>query len=197
MIGGDESKPMPTAVSSSFDVAFWFIGKADAEGVTLQAMKLQRLLFLSQAYFAASTRGERLMPSVFVSSEQGPIEPNMVRMGGLASQDIETAELHPPLQKFLDGIWDTFGLQSLDKLDAQVMANQAVREAMNAGRNTEISATAMYNHFSAELRRSRVLDKLPEGGVSGTKSKAKPKVEIPKFHRGKPVKKWLPGMKRV
>ncbi|MDP6352345.1 MAG: hypothetical protein QF827_08970 [Alphaproteobacteria bacterium] len=186
---------MPTAVSSSFDVAFWFIGKADAEGVTLPTMKLQRLMFLSQAYFAASTRGERLMPSVFVSSEQGPIEPNMVRLAGLASQNIETLELHAPVRGFLDGIWDTFGLQSLDKLDALVMANQAVREAMGEGRNTEISATAMHNHFSADLRHSRVLDRLREPGASGTKSKSKPKVEIPKFHRGKPVKKWLPGMK--
>jgi len=40
---------MPTAVPSAFDVAYWFLDQASRENVIIPPVKLQRLLFLSQA----------------------------------------------------------------------------------------------------------------------------------------------------
>ncbi len=86
---------MPTAVSSSFDVAFWFIDRGRADHQQLSSLKLPRMLFLAQAYFAASTRGEHLMPSVFVVTEQGPVEPNLLRLFDNTVPAIETTTPRP------------------------------------------------------------------------------------------------------
>lgn len=177
---------MPTAVSSSFDVAYWFKNRAEREGIILSVMKLQRLLFLAQAYFAGSTRGERLMPSMFLVTEQGPVEPNLLRVMDAGLQNIESVEPRRAVVDFLDGIWETFGRQSQERLDEMVFSSPPVQQAMQEGRNTEVSTVAMYNHFSADRRSGNILNKMP---------RQEPKVQAPKFHRGKPVKKWVPGMK--
>ena len=134
---------MPTAVSSSFDVAFWFIDRGRADRQQLSSLKLQRMLFLAQAYFAASTRGERLMPSVFVATEQGPVEPNLLRLFDNTVPAIETATPRAAVVKFLDGIWRTFGARTLAQLDEIVISSPPVRDAMKAGAEVALPGNAV------------------------------------------------------
>ena len=178
---------MPTAVSSSFDVAFWFIERGRADSQQLSSLKLQRMLFLAQAYFAGSTRGERLMPSVFVVTEQGPVEPNLLRLFDNTVPAIETATPRPAVVKFLEGIWRTFGARTLKELDEIVTSSPPVRDAMQTGTNTEVSPTALFNHYRNDKRQGDVMQKVKPDEA---------KVAIPKTHRGKPVTKWVPGAKK-
>lgn len=178
---------MPTAVSSSFDVAFWFIDRGRADHQQLSSLKLQRMLFLAQAYFAASTRGERLMPSVFVVTEQGPVEPNLLRLFDNTVPAIETETPRPAVVKFLEGIWQTFGGRALKELDEIVTTSPPVRDAMQAGANTEITPTALFDHYRGDKTQGAVVQKVKPDAE---------KITIPKTHRGKPVTKWVPGMKK-
>ncbi len=179
---------MPTAVSSSFDVAFWFIDRGRADSQQLSSLKLQRMLFLAQAYFAGSTRGERLMPSVFVVTEQGPVEPNLLRLFDNTVPAIETATPREPVVKFLEGIWRTFGALTLARLDEIVISSPPVRDAMQAGANTEITPVALFNHYRNDKTQGAVVQKVKPDAD---------KAAIPKTHRGRPVTKWVPGTKKT
>ncbi len=173
---------MPCAVGSSFDVAIWFMERADSQGKRVTPLRLQRLLFLAQAYFAAASGGNMLMPSVFVSHPQGPIDPNLFRVSEMCFSALETDPLPPPVSRFLNGIWDTFGQQSDGRLDGLVLNAMPVREAMDQGPNIEIELVTLFEYFSAVNRENRVVQ-------TERTSSATP---IPRFHKGRPVKKWMP-----
>ena len=66
---------MPADVENAFDIAFWFADTALNENEYLQPQKLQRLLFIAQAYYTVAFNGRKLMPAVFIAEEMGPIEP--------------------------------------------------------------------------------------------------------------------------
>ena len=82
---------------------------ARAERTDVSPLRLQRLLFLAQTYFAGSTHGGRLMPSFFIASRAGPIEPNIARIRNLESSMIEVSEPSKAVSDFLEGIWQAFG----------------------------------------------------------------------------------------
>lgn len=139
---------MPAAVNSAFDVALWFSDKALDDNEYLQPQKLHRLLFLSQAYFAAAFRGRSLMPAVFVAEEMGPIEPNLYKAfaNGRPNVDVD-AVLDDDVESFLDGIWGRFGHHSVEHLSRIVNQSTAYRKALAQGLRAEIPLQAMVNSF--------------------------------------------------
>ena len=54
---------MPADVENAFDIAFWFADTALNENQYLQPQKLQRLLFIAQAYYTVAFNGRKLMPA--------------------------------------------------------------------------------------------------------------------------------------
>ena len=66
-----------SATNSAIEVAYWFISRAEDEGLFLEDEKLHHLLFLAQVHFALANNMELLMPSLFVCSENGFSEPNL------------------------------------------------------------------------------------------------------------------------
>ncbi len=105
--------------------------------------RLQRLLYLAQAHFAAATNGQRLMPSVFVVTKRGPIEPNLIRVHDLGAPIIEVENLRQPVVEFLDGIWMAFGSLPQDRLNTMVMDSAPVKGALKVGLGSVISEQAM------------------------------------------------------
>lgn len=175
---------MPTDVKSAFDVAFWFADTALAENEYLQPQKLQRLLYLSQAYYAVAYRGRVLMPAIFVADEMGPVEPNIYLAFSKGRPDIDV-ELFLPheVDAFLAGVWRKFGHYSTDKLNEITNETIAYRQARSIGDRAEITVPAMRQSF-----------------VRDTKSPGVDQVVRPKVMRtqsGKPVvvKAWVPGAK--
>lgn len=173
---------MPAAVESVFDVAFWFVDTALNNNEYLQPQKLHRLLFLAQGYYAVTHKGRKLMPSVFVASEMGPIEPGLYAAFSKGRPDIEFNLFLPEgVEEFLDTIWRRFGHHSADRLTKMTKATPAYKEARQRGLRGEISIDAMHASF-----------------VRGEEMPAVNQIFRPKVmrsHTGRPVtvKAWVPG----
>ncbi len=181
------------AVPSSYDVAEWLSERANAEGRALDGLRLQRLLFLAQAHFAAITGGARLMPSVFVSSEHGPVEPNLLRA---LQADSENNSTTAPVNAFLKGIWRAYGDTAPSLLDRQVVDCAAAQAAANQGINIEITIDAMAHSFEGAPQNGDLLAAMRAAGPSRSVGGDGATVAIPKVHRGKPVERWTPGTRR-
>jgi len=176
-----------SAVDSSFDVAIWLVARARAERTDVSPLRLQRLLFLAQAYFAGPTHGGRLMPPFFIASRAGPIEPNIARIRNLESAMIEVSELSKAVSDFLEGIWQAFGALSNDRLDQTVLSGAPVKAAMRLDPPGEITIDAMAEFYGGGGTRPQTV----------TASGAPKQATIPRFHRGRPVSKWVPGQRRA
>lgn len=175
---------MPADVENAFDVAFWFADTALNENEYLQPQKLQRLMFIAQAYYAVAFNGRKLMPAVFVADEMGPIEPNIYIAFSKGRPEVDARLFLPhEVETFLDGIWRRFGHQSIDRLNQMVKETTAYKQAYKRGSRAEITLDAMHLSFARA-------EKSP-----GVEQVVKPK--ILRTQSGKPVtvKAWVPGAK--
>ncbi|MCK5777914.1 MAG: hypothetical protein KAH11_03925 [Rhodospirillales bacterium] len=175
---------MPADVSNAFDVAFWFADTALNENEYLQPQKLQRLLFLSQAYYSIIHKGRKLMPAVFVADEIGPMEPNVHMAFSRGRPDID-AELFLPfeVEDFLSGIWRRFGHMSMERLDTITKETSAYKNAIKRGPRAEMTLKEMSVSF-LESREAPAPSQVAKKKIFRTQS-------------GRPVevKAWVPGAK--
>ncbi len=140
---------MPAAVKSAFDIAFWFADRALADNEYLQPQKLQRLLFLSHAYYASVTGGGKLMPAVFVADELGPVEPNVYLAFSKHRPDVDIDIFLPEdVEPVLMEIWRRFGRRSVEALTDLTKETAAYREAATRGPRAEIAFEAMRRCFA-------------------------------------------------
>ncbi|HIJ62088.1 MAG TPA: hypothetical protein HPQ04_05290 [Rhodospirillaceae bacterium] len=181
---------MAAAVESSFDVAFWLMDRAFGDNEYLQPQKLQRLMFLAQAYYAVAYHGRPLMPAVFVADEFGPIEPNVFRACAVQRPAVDTIPLDSHVVQFLDSIWRRFGAHSAEALNRQVGGHAPYREALAKGVKSEIPLPAMIEFYgrkaSAAPEVATAVGAPPIGQV------LRPK--LMRSQTGKPVsvQKWMP-----
>lgn len=173
---------MTTEVDSAFDIAFWFLDMAERTAERMQPQKLQRLLFLSQAYYGVAFEGRKLMPAVFVADERGPIEPNVhiAFSRGRPKVDIELF-LPFEVETFLDALWRRFGHYSADRLTRMTKETVAYQHALKQGRRSEITFEAMRLSF-ARGAEAPALDQV-----------VKPKVMRTQSGRTVAVKAWNPA----
>ncbi len=140
---------MPTAVDSTFDVAFWFADTALEQNEYLQPQKLHRLLYLAQAYYAAAFNGAKLMPATFVADDMGPLEPNIYRAFAKGRPDVEAdLFLDPEVGMFLDNVWRRFGHHSAERLTRMAKETMAFKQALKRGGRAEIGFESMLLSFA-------------------------------------------------
>ncbi len=141
----------PTATASAFPVAGWLFVRAEADGVTLQPLKLQALLFLAQGGFSARTGGRLLMPAMFVADERAPIEANVfaVLAAGVDPRAATESALTPAVERFLDVIWDRFGRRPTAELIDLVNHTEAYGVARACGVGTPIGNDAIRRSCAA------------------------------------------------
>lgn len=175
---------MPADVSNAFDIAFWFADTALNENEYLQPQKLQRLLFIAQAYYSILNKGRKLMPAVFVADEVGPLEPNVYMAFSRGRPDID-AEIFLPdeVEDFLSGLWRRFGHMSIERLNKITNETPAYRNALKRGPRAEITLKEMTTAF-----------------VQNREAPAASQVSTKKIYRtqsGRPVqvRAWMPGAK--
>lgn len=176
---------MRPAIATSIDVAIWFLERARAEDTYLQPRKLQSLLFLAQAHYAAASNGRRLMPSVFVFDDGGPLDPNLYR----AFEHGRPAYTESPIAEteiaFLDAIWRRYRTADALRLD-QVIAKCGRNEpAIQRRDGSEITLAAMRRMFGRDPKGTR-------GAAANT-----PRVLRSHTGRSVTVKKWVPPRKVV
>ncbi len=111
---------MKPAAESSFDVALWLLDRARTERTPIQPRRLQCLLFLAQAHYAAQHRGRPLMPSVFVVDQLGPLEPNLHRTLEFGEPALGELRLDEAVRAHLDMIWQLYGRHSAGRLAAEI-----------------------------------------------------------------------------
>jgi uncharacterized phage-associated protein len=202
------------AVESGFEVAFWFMERALSDGEHLQPQKLQRLMFLAQAYFAVAYGGLKLMPATFVAAEEGPIEPTLYRAFARGKPAVDLTPIEETAVHMLDSIWRQFGALSTDKLTKLVKRHPPYIDAYEEAPNSEIPLAAMAAFYGDQgLVRRKTAEPSPaelrarqaKGGFDAPFADDTPlsvdKVLRPKVlrnHDGKPVsvKRWAPK-KRV
>lgn len=159
---------MTPAVSSSYDVANWFFERSQQRRSYLSPLKIQRLLYIAQAEYAGATQGRALMPSVFIVSEIGPIEPNLHRAFEHGPPTVSVRDIEPAVVEFLMGVWNQFGVKSVETLNRLVMLDPAFKEAERQGLTTVIDLDSMQRH------------------------NAQPEEQPVQVIEGKRVKRWTP-----
>lgn len=132
---------------SVFDVAFWFIDRALDDGEYLQPQKLQRMLFLAQAYYAVVSKGGKLMPCVFIASGMGPLEPASWRAFEHGRPKVDYQKIPKETEPFLDSLWRKFSPHSAEYLNKLVSAHPPYQQALALGRRAEISLDAMLAYY--------------------------------------------------
>jgi uncharacterized phage-associated protein len=175
---------MRAAMKSVFEVAFWFADTALNENEYLQPQKLQRLLFLAQAYYSVANQGQKLMPAVFVAEEMGPLEPNVYMAFSRSRPDMEVDLFVPSdVEGFLMSIWRRFGHHSPERLTQMAKKTLAYQQAYKKGPRTEIPIEEMRLSFS-RAEEAPSIDQV-----------VKPKVMVTQSGKPVTVKSWVPGTK--
>ena len=171
---------MPADLNNAFDVSIFFDDMAFKEGTYLPPQKLQRLLFLSQAYYAVAFN-RKLMPAIFIADELGPIEPNIYIAFSKGRPEID-ADLFLPFeaQNFLESIWQRFGTYSVERLGKITNETLAYKNARERGNRAEIPLAEMKNSFK-KLGQVPSIDQL-----------VKPKMMRTQSGRAVHVQTWAP-----
>ena len=167
---------MSPAAPTSFDVVIWLLDRARAEDTYLQPRKLQCLLFLAQAHFAAAYDGRVLMPSFFIMDDAGPLDPNLYRALERGRPEVSEKPLDDEILMFLDAVWRRYRNADALRLD-QLISKQGVAEDAICDRdNAEITIAAMQRMFGKG-------DKKPLSG---------PKIAETQTGRKVTLQKWMP-----
>jgi len=175
---------MPADVDNAFDIAFWFADTALNENEYLQPQKLQRLLFIAQAYYTVAFNGRKLMPAIFIADEMGPIEPNIYVAFSKGRPEVDARLFLPhDVETFLDGIWRRFGHHSTDRLNKMTKETSAYKHAYKRGNRAEIPLDDMLLSFARA-------EKTP-----GVAQVIKPKILRTQSGKAVTVKAWVPGAK--
>lgn len=194
---------MQVGVSSSFDVALWFLARAEREKMPMPPGKLHALMFYAQAYYAGATKGRRLMPSVFVATEVGPRDPNLYRAFENGIPAVETDPLPTPVARFLERIWFEYGPVSPAEISRLISRSAIWREVYRPDAVVEVTPEVMHRHFGrkstadAGVQRA-VGERFMIGGRRVEKWRPTKTVERPTVaaaaSKEKPkVTKWQPG----
>ena len=183
----------PTAVESCFEVAFWFLDRATDDGEYLQPQKLQRLMFLAQAYFGVLQNGAKLMPATFIATDDGPIEPTIFRVFARGKPSVDLKPIDELPRHILDSVWRQFGAHSTDHLNKLIRHHPPYADAYAAAPDTEILFESMVDFYGTQgltRRQSSMAAPVSDAPTAG-------KVLRPKVLRnatGKPVSvnRWVP-----
>lgn len=177
----------PPICDSVFDTVFWFLDRALEDGEYLQPQKMQRLMYLAQAYWGAVSRGQRLIPCVFVTSTVGPIEPTSWRVLEQGRPFIDHKTPDPQIKHFLDSVWRRFGAHSPEHLARLVMSHPPYIEALEVGPRAEITLESMIAYYGRKPSEEE-----PAMGAPPVDAVLRPRVM--RSHKGKPVsvRTWIP-----
>lgn len=183
----------PPVCDSSFDVAFWFIHRAAEDNEYLQPQKLQRLMYLAQAYYGVASRGQKLMPCVFVTTALGPVEPASWRAFERGAPKVDFAPVPDPQRHFLDSLWRRFGSHSVDYLTKTTVNHPPYQEALISGKRAEISFDSMIAYYGRNTTGED--EEEDRSAAPGLQSVLRP--QVMRSHKGRPVNvtRWAPTKK--
>ena len=137
------------ATNSAIDVAYWFINRADKDGVAVEDEKLQHLLFLSQLHYASAYNMEFLMPSFFVCDENGFSEPNLAVIFAQGRPFMPPKKLPEKASLFLEEIWEKYKKSPVKELAKIVKSNPEYGTCLKAGHGNLADMGRLVDGFNA------------------------------------------------
>lgn len=199
------------AIRSTLDVAFWFQNRAQSAGERLVPQKLQRLLYLSQAQYAALNQGRKLMPATFVATEYGPLEPTIYHVFENGPPQLKSLAPSTRVEGFLMIVWQHFGAHTAEELLEVIKGDGAYTTTLEEnGRNAEVTIDALAAAYEGRAispapatgtgvsldeldKRSRERE-LKDRGLTPKPKKGEKEYWTADGRRGV---KWTPGQKRT
>ena len=186
----------PPVCDSPFDVAFWLLHHATDDGEYLQPQKLQRLMYLAQAYYGVASKGQKLMPCVFVTTALGPVEPSTWRAFEHGPPNVDFQPIPQTQRHFLDSVWRRFGSHSVDYLTRTTVSHPPYQEALELGKRAEISFDSMISYYGRRPTEQAETTELPpledRDAAPSLDNVVRP--QVMRSHKGRPVsvKRWAP-----
>lgn len=176
----DPASPPPThasspVVRSTLDIAFWFIDRAESAGKSVSARKLQAVLYLTQAIYAKTNDGRKLMPATFLAAEVGPIEPTVYHIFQNGTPRIVAALPPPSIESFLADLWARLGPMTDEEVINLAAEDLHYRSAFSHEKLGEIRIAGPGRDEQPTIKRA------PEPTVPATTLD------------GRKAEKWVPG----
>ena len=179
----------PPAARTSLDVAFWFKVRSDSAGQKLSQRKLQCLLYISQGLYAAKHKGRKLMPATFLTTDSGPIEPNLYQIFREDSFTVSGAELPIAVQTYLANIWDVYGGHSADQLREVVVGNGVWKQVQMKGNWVEVPHAIIIRSYGGNQQSA------DDYGNDVVVQELDPEREYWTLS-GKKAQRWIPGVSK-
>ena len=146
----------------------------------LDQAKLQGLLYLSQAAWAAQNEGRKLMPATFLAAPDGPVEPNILHLFETGAPKVRARPPDVDVALFLEAMWQRFGGEAAERFGELCRGHPAYGCALDGGRDSEI----VFDVHGLDTAAPRPAAQ--ESATSGP----------PMTPSGKRATKWIPGQKR-
>lgn len=177
-----------TALKSTLVAVAWLNARAAEGGVRLPPRKLQILLYIAQALYAAANGGRPLLPSVFVASAMGPVDPNLYDILERCDDLRAKGGIEPRAEACLGLVWRRYGQATADDLDAFVADDGVFASALDASAGSIIPLPLL-----AETYRRRMIDPAV-AARAGTDVAADLPAGIPATTAdGRAIRRWTPG----
>lgn len=190
---------MRPAIRSTFDIVAWFEEQGSQSSVSLNSPTLMKLLYLSQAVYAAEHNSAKLMPATFLATDAGPIEPDLFigMEHGVSLDDPVSPADH--VEAVLTAVWQSFTDNS-ENIDQAISSDQAIAEAKKKGRNSEIQIDEMSASYPGGLsgfNEKGQVNRFPDGSHYDAKHSNLDAVpsenqEVRFTADGRSVTKWVP-----
>ncbi|OPZ76368.1 MAG: hypothetical protein BWY78_01392 [Alphaproteobacteria bacterium ADurb.Bin438] len=173
-----------TPINSIFDGAKWFLDRGEEQNEYLQPLKLNGLIYLSQAYYAGLKAGAKLMPAFFVAHDLGPVDPNLYRALEQRQLNVFYEPVVGEALLLIKSVWKKYGSMPTNQLTKELKSHAPYKNSYNPKiRNNEIPLIEMAKFY-------------------GNLNKPKKEVGKPKFLRTQNgdvvnVTQWMPKKKGI
>lgn len=184
------------AFQNALEVVAWFNDMGRQGGTRLRPKQLQMLLYIAQGLYAAANQGGMLMPSRFVGTSNGPVEPTLYAVLQEPINPLPAKNIDQRAEACLNLVWKKFGIMELPELEEFVTADPALAEVVKLAPGAEVPldrmADSFYDRMIGGSRRPSIAqaeDAVAEAQSSATTTEP----SIPRMTPdGKVVRKWMP-----
>ncbi len=140
------------AFKNSLLAVAWFEARGADAGKRIPPRKMQMLLYIAQALYAAVNGCRLLMPSVFVASAMGPQDPNLYDILENIDKLPEPKDVEPRAEACLTLVWRRFGDMGIEELDTFIAHDGVMEEA----RQTAVGTILPLPQLAEAYRRSMI-----------------------------------------
>lgn len=137
------------ATESAIDIAYWFFERSEQDKLFLEDARLQHLLFLSQVNFAQKYNGEVLMPSLFICTDDGFIEPTLNKIFSNGRPFMPLPKLDVKVSNFLEDIWQKYAKMPLESFSHLIKNSSAYRDSFQPGEKIIVELKDVLEKFKA------------------------------------------------